>query len=70
MAISFRVFRKFRGSILSRDRHAVHPTLRGRALSARGNSMVEILERLGHKVVCPGEIVCCGQPPFAQILRS
>src|SRR5208282_473028 len=29
-----------------------------------GISMVEILERLGHKVVCPEEIVCCGQPPF------
>ena len=29
-----------------------------------GTSMVEILERLGHKVVCPEEIVCCGQPPF------
>ncbi len=26
--------------------------------------MVQILERLGHKVVCPEEIVCCGQPPF------
>jgi len=35
-----------------------------------GISMVEILERLGHKVVCPEEIVCCGQPPFAQILRN
>ncbi len=29
-----------------------------------GISMVEILERLGHKVVCPEEILCCGQPPF------
>src|SRR5882757_4911000 len=29
-----------------------------------GISMVEILERLGHKVVCPEEIACCGQPPF------
>jgi L-lactate dehydrogenase complex protein LldE len=29
-----------------------------------GISMVEILERLGHKVVCPAEIACCGQPPF------
>jgi L-lactate dehydrogenase complex protein LldE len=29
-----------------------------------GISMVEILERLGHKVSCPEEIVCCGQPPF------
>jgi L-lactate dehydrogenase complex protein LldE len=27
-------------------------------------SMVEILERLGHKVVCPEAIACCGQPPF------
>jgi L-lactate dehydrogenase complex protein LldE len=27
-------------------------------------SMVEILERLGHQVVCPNEIACCGQPPF------
>jgi L-lactate dehydrogenase complex protein LldE len=26
--------------------------------------MVEILERLGHTVVCPAEISCCGQPPF------
>jgi len=26
--------------------------------------MVEVLERLGHKVVCPEEIACCGQPPF------
>ena len=29
-----------------------------------GICMVEILERLGHKVVCPEEIVCCGQPAF------
>ncbi len=29
-----------------------------------GISMVEILERLGHTVVCPPEIACCGQPPF------
>jgi L-lactate dehydrogenase complex protein LldE len=29
-----------------------------------GISMVEILERLGHKVVVPENIVCCGQPPF------
>ena len=29
-----------------------------------GISMVEILERLGHAVVCPEEIACCGQPPF------
>jgi L-lactate dehydrogenase complex protein LldE len=29
-----------------------------------GISMVEILERLGHTVVCPEAIACCGQPPF------
>jgi L-lactate dehydrogenase complex protein LldE len=29
-----------------------------------GISMVEILERLGHRVACPEKIVCCGQPPF------
>ena len=29
-----------------------------------GITMVEILERLGHKVVCQAEITCCGQPPF------
>ncbi len=29
-----------------------------------GISMVEILERVGHRVVCPEEIACCGQPPF------
>ncbi|MEI6352175.1 MAG: (Fe-S)-binding protein [Verrucomicrobiota bacterium] len=27
-------------------------------------SMVEILERLGHTVVCPEEAACCGQPAF------
>jgi len=29
-----------------------------------GISMVQVLERLGHRVVCPEEITCCGQPPF------
>jgi L-lactate dehydrogenase complex protein LldE len=29
-----------------------------------GISMVRILERLGHKVECPAELVCCGQPAF------
>ncbi|HEY4417061.1 MAG TPA: (Fe-S)-binding protein [Verrucomicrobiae bacterium] len=29
-----------------------------------GISMVEILERLGHRVVVPEKITCCGQPPF------
>src|SRR5674476_718517 len=29
-----------------------------------GISMVQILERLGHTVICPPEISCCGQPPF------
>jgi len=29
-----------------------------------GISMVQILESLGHTVVCPEEISCCGQPPF------
>jgi L-lactate dehydrogenase complex protein LldE len=29
-----------------------------------GISMVRILEGLGHKVVCPREIACCGQPGF------
>ena len=29
-----------------------------------GISMVRILERLGHKVVCPADIACCGQPAF------
>jgi L-lactate dehydrogenase complex protein LldE len=29
-----------------------------------GISMVQILERLGHKVVCPKALVCCGQPAF------
>jgi len=70
MAISFRVFRKFRGSILSRDRHPVHSMLRGRAVSARGHQHGRNFEMGRHKVVCPGEIVCCGQPSFAQILRS
>ena len=27
-------------------------------------SMVEILERLGHRVLCPDALVCCGQPAF------
>jgi L-lactate dehydrogenase complex protein LldE len=27
-------------------------------------SMVEILERLGHTVLCPEAIACCGQPAF------
>ncbi|HTL58338.1 MAG TPA: (Fe-S)-binding protein [Candidatus Limnocylindrales bacterium] len=27
-------------------------------------SMVRILERLGHKVECPEEIACCGQPAY------
>ena len=27
-------------------------------------SMVEILEQLGHQVLYPEEIACCGQPPF------
>jgi L-lactate dehydrogenase complex protein LldE len=31
---------------------------------AAGISMVQILERLGHKVVYPEAISCCGQPPF------
>ena len=26
--------------------------------------MVEILERLGHQVIAPEKITCCGQPPF------
>jgi L-lactate dehydrogenase complex protein LldE len=34
------------------------------AFPRAGISMVQILERLGHKVVCPEEIICCGQPPF------
>jgi L-lactate dehydrogenase complex protein LldE len=29
-----------------------------------GISMVQILERLGHTVVCPHEVACCGQPAF------
>lgn len=29
-----------------------------------GISIVEILERLGHQVECPEEVVCCGQPAF------
>jgi L-lactate dehydrogenase complex protein LldE len=29
-----------------------------------GISMVRILERLGHKVVCPEAVACCGQPAY------
>ena len=29
-----------------------------------GINMVRILERLGHRVECPEEIACCGQPAF------
>lgn len=29
-----------------------------------GISVVEILEKLGHKVEYPEELTCCGQPPF------
>jgi len=29
-----------------------------------GISMVEILEKLGHKIEYPVELTCCGQPPF------
>jgi L-lactate dehydrogenase complex protein LldE len=29
-----------------------------------GISMVHILERLGHKVECPEDVACCGQPAF------
>lgn len=29
-----------------------------------GISMVEILEKLGHKIEYPEELACCGQPPF------
>lgn len=29
-----------------------------------GISMVRILERLGHRVECPRELACCGQPAF------
>jgi L-lactate dehydrogenase complex protein LldE len=29
-----------------------------------GISMVQVLERLGHKVVCPEAVACCGQPAY------
>jgi L-lactate dehydrogenase complex protein LldE len=29
-----------------------------------GISMVKILERLGHRVECPEDVACCGQPAF------
>jgi len=29
-----------------------------------GISMVQILERLGHQLVYPSDLTCCGQPPF------
>ncbi len=29
-----------------------------------GISMVRILERLGHRVLCPEAVACCGQPAF------
>ncbi|MFM2294860.1 MAG: hypothetical protein RLZZ350_1273 [Verrucomicrobiota bacterium] len=29
-----------------------------------GISMVRILEKLGHRVVCPERVACCGQPAF------
>src|SRR5947207_676017 len=29
-----------------------------------GISMVQILEQLGHKIVCAPDLACCGQPPF------
>lgn len=29
-----------------------------------GRAMVSILERLGHRVVCPDSPACCGQPAF------
>jgi L-lactate dehydrogenase complex protein LldE len=29
-----------------------------------GVSMVKILERLGHKIECPAELACCGQPAY------
>ncbi|EEF58687.1 (Fe-S)-binding protein [Pedosphaera parvula] len=29
-----------------------------------GISMVQILEKLGHRVECPEEVACCGQPAF------
>jgi L-lactate dehydrogenase complex protein LldE len=35
---------------------AIHPQV--------GISMVHILEGLGHKVECPKELACCGQPAF------
>ena len=49
------------------DRLAFHSLFCGRAAEARGQFpawVQEILERLGHKVSYPEEIVCCGQPPF------
>jgi len=30
-----------------------------------GISMVHVLERLGHEVVCPKALICCGQPAFS-----
>ena len=35
---------------------AIHPRV--------GIGMVQILERLGHRVDYPDELTCCGQPPF------
>ena len=29
-----------------------------------GMAMVQILEKLGHTIDYPGELTCCGQPPF------
>lgn len=29
-----------------------------------GISIVHILERLGHTVLCPEDVICCGQPAF------
>src|SRR5436190_18582886 len=29
-----------------------------------GISIVQIFEKLGHKVECPEDLTCCGQPPF------
>lgn len=29
-----------------------------------GISVVKVLERLGHKVECPHDVACCGQPAF------
>jgi L-lactate dehydrogenase complex protein LldE len=29
-----------------------------------GISMVQVLERLGHKVECPESVACCGQPAY------